>query len=286
MKLIPIRHINLVKNAVDNAENFKIQLIETILDGKNMTQELHRHDYYYILVLKKAEGHHEIDFVPYKVGNNSVFFIRPGQVHMLTLNAGSIGYLMQFNADFYFSNDKFDNQLLLKASNKKLCQLLENTDKLIIILENIFQEYINKKENYLEAIKANMKIFFIELIRNRKNLKISENNAYLYVQERLEEFLELLEIHLKSKKEVSYYSELMNISNYQLNAITKATLGKTSSEIINETLILEAKRNLLATTNQVNQIAFHLGFDDISYFIRFFKKHTGYSPEQFRINSK
>jgi AraC-like DNA-binding protein len=85
---------------------------------------------------------------------------------------------------------------------------------------------------------------------------------------------------------VSFYADLLNLSSYQLNAITKATLGKTCSELINEFIILEAKRTLLATSNQVNQIAYHLGYEDVSYFIRFFKKHTGYSPEAFRLKSQ
>ncbi|HRW99910.1 MAG TPA: AraC family transcriptional regulator [Cyclobacteriaceae bacterium] len=49
-------------------------------------------------------------------------------------------------------------------------------------------------------------------------------------------------------------------------------------------MLLEAKRYLLATSNQVNQIAFQLGYEDVSYFIRFFKKLTGNTPEAFRKN--
>ena len=85
---------------------------------------------------------------------------------------------------------------------------------------------------------------------------------------------------------MSKYAEMLHLSNYQLNAITKTTLNKTASELINEYMILEAKRNLLATSNLVNQIADDLGHEDVSYFIRFFKKHTGYSPEAFRQNFK
>jgi len=76
----------------------------------------------------------------------------------------------------------------------------------------------------------------------------------------------------------------MNLSSYQLNAITKTSLNKTPSELINEHILLEAKRRLLATSSQVNQIADDLGYKDVSYFIRFFKKHTGHSPEAFRDN--
>ncbi len=115
-----------------------------------------------------------------------------------------------------------------------------------------------------------------------KILKEPTSNVNIYPQERLEEFLELLESYISTHNQVSQYAEMLNLSSYQLNAITKATLGKTCSEIINEHIILESKRCLLATPNQVKEIAYHLGYDDVSYFIRFFKKQTGYSPEAFR----
>ena len=76
----------------------------------------------------------------------------------------------------------------------------------------------------------------------------------------------------------------MNLSSYQLNGITKTTVGKTASALIDEYILLEAKRYLLATASQVKEIADHLGYEDPSYFIRFFKKHTGLSPDAFRKN--
>jgi YesN/AraC family two-component response regulator len=61
-------------------------------------------------------------------------------------------------------------------------------------------------------------------------------------------------------------------------------VGKTVSELINEQIILEAKRHLLATSNQIKEIADQLGYEDHSYFIRFFKQQTGLSPDAFRKN--
>ena len=83
---------------------------------------------------------------------------------------------------------------------------------------------------------------------------------------------------------MSQYADLLNLSPYQLNAITKASVGKTVAQLIDEQIILEAKRYLLATPNQVKDIAWDLGYEDVSYFIRFFKKHTGLSPDAFRKN--
>jgi AraC-like DNA-binding protein len=150
------------------------------------------------------------------------------------------------------------------------------------ILTHIFQEFTEKGESYEEVIKANMGILFIELSRQCNSGSTTKSG--LYLQERLDKFLTLLEANVFTHKQVAQYAEMLNLSAYQLNAIAKAALGKTCSELINEHIILEAKRCLLATSNQINQTAYRLGYEDVSYFIRFFKKQTGYSPEAFRNN--
>jgi len=287
IKNIPIRHINTVQNKPDFSKSFNIRSVTDLLAGKDMVQELHRHDFFYILALKKGSGNHEIDFSSYKVSDHSIFLMRPGQVHQLKLKVGSTGYLMEFNTDFFYPHDKLSKQLLRKVSNENLYKLDSNEfKKLLTLLTSVSQENTNQKERYQEIIKANLSIFFIELVRNCQNHKSPANSVNLYTHERLEEFLELLEIHISNHKQASQYAELLNLSTFQLNAITRATLGKTCSELINEYIILESKRYLLATSNQITQIAYHLGYEDVSYFIRFFKKHTGYSPEAFRNNFK
>ena len=282
MKNIPVRHIKASPSEMNFSEGFSIRDVQELLAGKDMVQELHRHDFFYILALKKGAGHHEIDFASYEVCNHSIFFMRPGQVHQHTLKAGSTGYLLAFSPHFYHPHDKASNQPLRKVSATNFYPLDANRfNKLFPLLTYIFQEYTDKEEGYGEVIKSNLGIFFIELVRQNSKVP-SSTNAHTYAQERLGEFLELLEKHIASHKQVAQYGEMLNLSPYQLNAITKATLGKTSSELINEHIILESKRYLLATSNQVNQIAYYLGYEDVSYFIRFFKKHTGYSPEAFR----
>jgi len=239
--------------------------------------------FFYMLVVKTGTGNHDIDFIPYNIGDSSVFIMRPGQVHSLVLKAESTGYLIQFSNEFFLSNDKASNQLLRKVSSINHYKLNpERFQKVVNLLIYILQEHTDKQERYQEVTKAYLQICFIEL--TREHSRNPSDNINLYMQERLEEFTELIEIHMFSHKQVSQYADMLNVSPYQLNAITKATLGKTSSEYINDHIILEAKRQLLATANQVNQVAYHLGYNDVSYFVRFFKKQTGYSPEAFRLN--
>lgn len=287
MANIPIRHISEIQKEPNLSGSFSIRDIEELLGEKDMIQELHRHDFYYILILKKGSGYHEIDFTHYEVCNYSIFLMRPGQVHQLNLKAGSTGYLLQFKTNFFYSQNLLSQELLRKVSHINFCNLdRDGFKKLDAILIYIFNEYNTKEEGYQEVIKSNLSIFFIELVRHRQNKKIVSNDSNRFTQEQLEKFLELLAINITKNKQVSQYAAMLNISTYQLNAITKTSLNKTPSELINEYIILESKRYLLATSDQVNQIADHLGYEDFSYFIRFFKKHTGYSPEAFRHNFK
>jgi len=74
---IPIRHIRQPKNNPNLSSDFNIRNLKDVLNGKDMVQDLHRHDFYFFLALKKGQGDHEIDFTPYKITHNSVFFVRP-----------------------------------------------------------------------------------------------------------------------------------------------------------------------------------------------------------------
>jgi AraC family transcriptional activator of pobA len=285
MKKIPIRHLAKVEDEPVSAGRFKIRDINDLLGGKDLVQELHRHDFYFILALEKGRGTHEIDFTEYNVSDNSIFILRPGQVHQLEIKAGSKGFLMEFDSSFYHPKDSIANQRLIRAGNKNFCEFeVGRFKKLLSVLSYIFNEFVAQQEGYIEVIKANLDIFFIEFIRQSQNSDNGDKNNSSYAQERLEDLMGLLGLHITKLKQVSQYAELLNLSVYQLNAITRETIGKAASALINEQIILEAKRYLFATPNQVKDIADHLGYEDISYFIRFFKKHTGYSPDAFRKN--
>lgn len=284
MKHIPIRQLSETHQALPSAGQFKIRRIEDIVGETGLVHDLHRHDFFFILALKTGSGSHEIDFVPYAVKDSSVFILRPGQVHQLALSAGSTGYLIEFNYEYYHPREKISNQRLRKATNKNYC-MFESArfDKLFALLTLMFQEFSSREDGYQDVIKYSLDIFFIEYVRQSPNSGFDSLTTASYAQERFEEFLGLLEKHVATHKQVSNYTEWMNLSSYQLNEITKSSVGKTASDLITEQIILEAKRYLLATSNQVKDIADLLGYEDNSYFIRFFKKHVGYAPEAFRI---
>jgi AraC-like DNA-binding protein/mannose-6-phosphate isomerase-like protein (cupin superfamily) len=285
MKTIPVRHIASAQTLQSSAGRFSVRDLEQVLNGKDLVHDLHRHDFYFVLAVQNGSGIHEIDFVQYPVQANAVFILRPGQVHKLVLTADTKGFLLEFDLSFYQPKNTIAEHRWKKASSKNYCEVeAARFQKLHTHLATIFHEYSLKQEGYIEAIKANLDLFFLEYIRQSKNPNSIAKSENGYIQERFEEFVRLLETNIVSMKNVSEYADVLSLSPYQLNSIVKTSVGKTVSDLINDQIILEAKRHLIATPAQVKEVADQLGYEDPSYFIRFFKKHTGHSPDTFRKN--
>lgn len=284
MKDIPVRKIN-QQDEAHLSNSYSVRDIAPLLAKNDMIQELHRHDFFYILIIKKGSGQHDIDFTHCTIQDHTVFVMRPGQVHRLDLKVKSTGYLIQFKTDFLYSHNRTSQNHLTKLIQNNTYRLEpEGFTKIENIILNALKEYAEKEKGYQEVLKANLSIFLVELLRQRQKKITPPVATSSYTQEKLEQFLELIEENITTHKQVSQYTDLLHISSYQLSTITKSLLNKTPSEIINGHIILEAKRQLLATSSQVSQIAYNLGYEDPSYFTRFFKKHTKASPEIFRQN--
>ncbi|HVU97079.1 MAG TPA: helix-turn-helix transcriptional regulator [Puia sp.] len=287
MEPIPIRRIAPTSKQPSTPGRISVRDLSVVINGKELKHQLHKHDFYFILGIEHGTGDHEIDFNNYKIEGNALFILRPGQVHQLQLSADSKGYILEFDSSFYQPESTNAEHRWRKATRKNHCRADNpGTKKLLSILSHILHEYNEKRGGYLDAIKAHLDLFFIEYLRQSKNEGPRPDAASDYTQDRYEDFCRLLEVNIKEIKNVSRYASMLNLSTYQLNAITKSSVGKTASDLINEQIVLEAKRYLLATPNQIKEIAWDLGFEDPSYFIRFFKKHTGDSPDSFRKRAK
>jgi AraC-like DNA-binding protein len=95
-------------------------------------------------------------------------------------------------------------------------------------------------------------------------------------------FLELLSDTGNIRNQVAYYAAQLNTSPQNLNAICRKQSGQSASETIATFIISEVKRLLEYTSMPVAQIAYQLEFKDPSHFVKFFKRHTGHTPQAFR----
>lgn len=92
----------------------------------------------------------------------------------------------------------------------------------------------------------------------------------------------LVEQHFREKHSVVHHADLLNKSAKTLSNLFSEQGQKSPLQIIHERIATEAKRLLIYTDKPVKEIAFHLGFTDVSAFHRFFKKQAGLSPSAFK----
>ncbi|NVM66586.1 AraC-like DNA-binding protein [Mucilaginibacter sp. SG538B] len=287
MQKIPVRHLKSDLNDPDINSKLNIWSLRELLGGEDMVQEIHRHSFYLMLIIDKGNGEHIIDFTSHPVSDQNIFIIRPGQVHGLKLHSRSEGYMLQLTDELCSHFDETTKHILKKISRKNFYPTdTATSQKIFSIIRTTIREIFEKREMYHYAVLSNLQLLFVELLRQKNKFEGTFDEKVSYHLEKLEQFQDLITDNIANQKQVLWYAGKMNLSTYQLNTITKITLGKSSAEVINDYILLETKRYLLATNNRVNQISWHLGYEDVSYFIRFFKKHTGFSPEAFRNNFK
>ncbi|WP_342620918.1 helix-turn-helix domain-containing protein [Rhodoferax sp. GW822-FHT02A01] len=101
----------------------------------------------------------------------------------------------------------------------------------------------------------------------------------------IEKFRALVEQNFKKHLSVSAYAEMMGITAGQLTRLCREELGMSSMDVINARVVHEAQRDLVYTISSIKQLSFSLGFADETYFGRFFRKHTGRSPREFRAQA-
>jgi AraC-like DNA-binding protein len=110
----------------------------------------------------------------------------------------------------------------------------------------------------------------------------SSSNPLSKKQELVIQFQNLVANCYIRHKQVSEYAGELNVSANHLNQLVKEVLNKSAKEIISEKITQEAKRHLKYSTDDITEIAYALGFEEPTHFIRFFKKQTSLTPKAYR----
>lgn len=95
-------------------------------------------------------------------------------------------------------------------------------------------------------------------------------------------FVVLVEAHHRDHWPVTRYAKVLGLSPERLNRLVRAETGQAALDLIHARLAREARRRLTYIAAPISRLAFELGFEDPAYFCRFFKRHTGQSPRDYR----
>lgn len=135
-----------------------------------------------------------------------------------------------------------------------------------------------------QLVLLQLKAFFIGfheyLQRNPRTTK--SNGESPRMREMFNRFMMLVERDYKLSRDVAYYASLMNITPKYLTLIVRQMTHETPKHIIDHYTILQLKLQLTASRQSVKEIAWEYHFNDVSFFCRYFKRHTGLTPMEIR----
>lgn len=262
------------------------------VSNKNPFSQLSRFNYFTLVLWKKGIVEVKADVSVYQVKEQSVLFFSPYQpFQFTTLHEEEIELsVINFHPDFF---------CILKHQKEVSCNgvLFNNlyeppfvslTDEqaipLLILLEQMHNELKQDALAQHDLLLSYLKIFLIHTTRYKA---LAQDNAGVQIEQLperdiLQQLKKAIEQDFVKEHSPSYYAEKLHISPKSLGKLSKKHFNRTLSELIQERLMMEAKRELYLTDKSVKEIAYALGFEDEYYFSRLFKKNTDTSPIQYR----
>lgn len=262
---------------------FKNHLID-----HSFIEEPHRHNSYVLVFFTKGSGTHEIDFDVFTIQAGSMFFLQPGQIHHWNLSDDVEGFVIFYSQEMYnlyFGQKTLQDYPFYSSVNNKP-EMVFDLAELKAILPYFNTMIAENKENQMfkqDKIMNLLDTILIAIARKYTVTNLHEAHSY---NVKIKSFEGLLEKNFKIEKTPSFYASQLHITLKHLNRICNEILQKTTTEVITDRILLEAKRMLMDKKITVNEIATALGYDDYSYFTRLFKKHIGITPSAFRIAKK
>lgn len=277
---------DLAKNSLD-AGFYADTIPSHLATNHAYIEKAHKHNFYVSVIFTKGSGTHEIDFTSYPIEPGSVFMLAPGQTHSWELSLDIDGYILFHTQDFMdmFYSRQSIREYPVFSSLFGTCSIVcnqEQQDSLVALCQGMLFEVNNPDYKNQLMIVNLLSMFYIttnRILLQGNNYRETSNSVYY---NHFIEFENLLERYFREDKFAAQYAQRMNMTQKHLNRICKSLINKTTTDLILERLILEAKRELIHAEKGLSQIALDLGYEDYSYFSKVFKKQEAVTPKEFQ----
>jgi AraC family transcriptional activator of pobA len=245
----------------------------------------HALDFHDILLITRGRGRLEIGAEQHTVRPGVVFFTRPGEPRrwrVRDLDGACVFFKEAFLAEAfsdprfverlaYFRPDRPSGALVLPPAQRR-----EYLDRFAVMQREI-AALRDDAPHALRAVLYELLVLLSRVYAERHGpARVAAPNALV------ERFQARLERDFRSRHRLADYARVLGVSPGHLSALCRAHLGTSAGALIRRRLTLEAQRLLLHGELSAAEIAHQLGFEDPSYFARFFRREAGVAPIAFR----
>ncbi len=249
----------------------------------------HVHSFYEILWFQGGGGTHRVDFEDYPLEDNTLFFLAPGQVHHFVEGPEPRGVLIQFCSDF-MRGEQADEDIFLKydvfnAQSSPLCRIGSGeVERRLLALVGAMEDEVAQRRafGHVDMLRSLVRQFLILVYRHGERRASPHLDALRPSHRLFAQFRQRVEHDFTRCHEVGAYARALNVSARTLSNSVSECAGVSPLTLINNRIVLEARRLLRHSPLMVKEVAQRLGYDDTSHFIKFFRRRTGVSPMDYR----
>lgn len=245
-------------------------------------------DYYKIYWIEDGSGTYEIDFTTFDIEGAGVFCLSPGQIFSVHNEKVKRAYEISFDKDFYcvevHGKEIACNGLLFNNVHRATGISIPEAEisSFSVIVQNMIAEFKNQGNAHREMLETYLRMLMIQTLRHIDLQELKENKETHQQNQTVIDFIALVDKDFKAIHAVSEYAAKLYISPKSLTKKLNALGYPTPTRIIRDRIMIEAKRALKYTSENVKEIAYELGFEDPAYFSRLFAKAEGVTPIQYR----
>ena len=240
-----------------------------------------------ILICRKGKAMLNVNYKDWELYEGAVITLFPNDVVELKVDGDFEVEILKYNPSLLREASLQLEQTVYSSLREDRCR--QDTPVVTNIINGMFgllKVYFDQSECTCisQLVLCQLKAFFIgfhEYLQRNSQYRPDEVKSYR-VRELFNRFMMLLEKDYKISRDVNYYAEKMNISSKYLTNIVNQVTGHTPKTIIDQYVILQLKLHLKRSTQSIKEMAWEFHFADVSFFCRYFKKHTGLTPQQIR----
>lgn len=227
-----------------------------------------------------------IDGVLYNLSANTVLCLMASETFHFENPRAIVAW--QFDREFYCIVDH-DKEvscagfLFFGSSEKMFVNLAQRNQKQIELLLEIFQDEFETADFIQgEMMLVLLKRLIIIVTRLAREQYVAAKELTGDKLDLVRKYSVLVENHFRKQHQVKFYAGKLYKSPKTLSNVFALYNHKSPVQVIQERILTEAKRLLLYTEKTSKEIAYELGFEDAGHFSKFFKKHSGYAPTDFK----
>ena len=248
----------------------------------------HRHNFQEMIFLEAGRWRHSVDGHRAELLAPAVSLIGKGQVHVVEGGADLSLWIVRFTDDFLPASLigpawNYHATLFNQLGPKQTVALRPaEMRELVLLLEQIEREYARPASFQQEsALRHLLSVLIIRIERLHQSALDADHHG-LEEYRVYQQFMTLLEQEFARHHDVEYYAGALSIAPAKLARLLGRIVGRPTKQLIDERIILEARRYLHYTDLSVKEIAFALGYGDLFHFSKTFKRLARVAPQAFR----